>query len=244
MKNILYRIWSLWFYFLFVGLFVLIFPFFWILLSFKKPWTHNLAHKINAVWGRCITYGALVFTRSYGQRKLDKNTAYVFAPNHSSYLDIPVCNLAIRNQFRFMGKAELNKIPLFGWMFNRLHVAVQRESKIGSYRSFIKAQQKLQEGLSVLIFPEGTIPDKKKVTLGRFKDGAFRLAVENQVPLVPVSIIGTDRALPDDGKLLLHPGKVKVIFHDPIETRGLTLDDVPELKQKVFDLIHVTIAHG
>lgn len=244
MKTIFLRIYSLWFFILFVGFFFLFFPLFFLLLSFKKTWTHNLAHKLNVFWGILITYGSFIFIKSFDQDKLDPGQVYVFAPNHSSFFDIPVCNIAIRNQFRFMGKAELGDVPLFGWMFNRLHIAVKRTSKIGAYRSFIQAQKKLNEGTSVLVFPEGTIPDKKKLTLGRFKDGAFRLAVDNQIPLVPVSIIGADFVLPDDGKYLFRPGRIKVIFHDPIDTQGMTLDDISNMKKEVFDLIHVTISEA
>lgn len=236
--RVIRRLLSVWFYILFLGFFVLAFPFFILTLSIRSRFTHDIAHYINKIWGILITFPSGIRIRSENAEKIKKGEVYIFAPNHASYLDIPVCNVGIPISFRFMGKAELVDIPFFGWMFGRLHIAVKRESRKESYNSFHKAREKLKQGVSVLIYPEGTIPDKKSVILGRFKDGAFRLAIENQVPIVPVVMIGTDTALPDDGKLMLRPAKIRVIFEDPIETKGMTIEDVQTLKTKVYDLIH------
>ena len=241
MKAFLLRLWSFWFYFLFLVVFALIFPLHWFLLLFDKRWTHNVSHRLNMFWGWMIMYPTGVWVKPENRKKLKRKTVYVFAPNHSSYLDIPICNVSILPSFRFIGKAELNKVPLFGYMFKRLHISVNRGSVTDSYKSFVKAKEKLQGGTSVLIFPEATIPDKTKVNLLRFKDGAFRLAIENKVPIVPMTILGADRALPDNGKYILHPQRVRVIFHDPIETAGMTVADAPALRDRVFDLIYNTI---
>ena len=237
MNKLLYRIWSLWFYFLFLGGFILLAIPFLVLLSFNNRIFHNWAHNLNVFWGYLITYPAGVFISSVGKEKLDRNQTYVFAPNHSSFLDIPICNISIKNQFRFMGKAELENVPFFGWMFRRLHVSVKRENRSMAYKSFLKAKTKLDQGASVLVYPEGTIFDKEKVTLGRFKDGAFRLAIDNKVPIVPVTIIGAHDRMPDGNGFILYPGKVKVIFEDPISTENLGQEDVTELKNRVYTII-------
>lgn len=245
MKKILLRLWSIWFYILFAGFFALIFPLHWILLQFNKKWTHNLSHRLNMLWGYVITYPAGVWITTEGHQQLDSKRIYIFAPNHSSYLDIPICNVSIWNTFRFIGKAELNSTPLFGYMFKRLHIPVNRGSVTESFKSFLYAKQKLKDGTSVLVFPEGTIPDKTKVTLLKFKDGAFRMAIENKVPIVPVTIIGADRALPDNGKFLLHPHRVRVIIHAPIETAGMVVAQAGALNQQVYATIHETlVANG
>lgn len=241
MKTVLLRILSIWFYLLFVLFFLLIFPFHFLFLLGKARWAHNISHRLNMAWGAVITYPVGVWVVSRNRKKIKKKGVYIFAPNHSSYLDIPICNVSIVNSFRFIGKAELNKVPLFGYMFKRLHIPVNRGSITDSYRSFVGAKQKLEEGTSVLVFPEGTIPDKKRVTLKRFKDGAFRLAIETGIPIVPMTILGAARALPDDGKLLLHPTKVRVIFHDPIETAGMDISEAGELKKRVYAQIWDTI---
>ena len=245
MKNILLRIWSIWFYILFTGFFALIFPLHWILLRFDKKWTHNLSHRLNMLWGYIITYPAGVWITTEGSPRIARDRICIFAVNHSSYLDIPICNVSIHHSFRFIGKAELNDMPLFGYMFKRLHIPVNRGSVTESFKSFLHAKQKLKDGTSVLVFPEGTIPDKTKVTLLKFKDGAFRMAIENKVPVVPVTIIGAERALPDNGKFLLHPSRVRVIFHDPIETAEMTVADAGALNQRVYATMYATlVANG
>lgn len=241
MKQVLLRIWSVFFYFLFAGFFVLIFPFHVIFLQFKGKWAHNLSHRLNMAWGWIITFPVGVWLKSEGRKQIDRKGTYIFAPNHSSYLDIPICNVSILNSFRFIGKAELNSLPLFGYMFKRLHIPVNRGSVTASYKSFLHAKEVLKSGTSILLFPEGTIPDKSKVTLLRFKDGAFRMAIESKIPIVPVSIIGADHALADNGKWILRPTRVKVIFHEPIETAHLEMSDVAALKDQVYETIHFAL---
>lgn len=238
MKNVLLRLWSIWFYLLFTGFFALIFPLHFIFLRFRRRWAHNFCHWLNKVWGYVILYPAGVWISTQGREHIDPRRIYIFAPNHSSYLDIPICNVSIRNTFRFIGKAELNSTPFFGYMFKRLHIPVNRGSVTESFKSFLQAKQKLKDGTSVLVFPEGTIPDKTQVTLLKFKDGAFRMAIENKIPIVPVTIIGSERALPDNGKYLLHPSRVRVVFHPPIETENLAVAQAAELKEEVYGIIY------
>jgi 1-acyl-sn-glycerol-3-phosphate acyltransferase len=241
MKIVLLRIWSMVFYVSFVLFFLIIFPFHFVLLLFKRRWTHDLSHRLNMLWGMVIMYPTGIWPQPIGRKGIDRKRVYIFVPNHSSYLDIPICNVSIPQSFRFVGKAELNSLPLFGYMFKRLHIPVPRESAKGSYRSIAQAIEKLKSGRSVLIFPEGTIPDKRKVDLLRFKDGAFRMAIESGFPIVPMTIVGADRALLDDGKWLIRPTKVKVIFHDPIETVGMEMSQAGELKDRVFKLLMNTL---
>lgn len=241
MKNILLRIWSIFFYILFAGFFILIFPLHVFFLLFKKQWAYDMSHRLNMIWGFVITYPVGVWIKTIGREKINRKNTYIFAPNHSSYLDIPICNVSILNSFRFIGKAELNSLPLFGYMFKRLHIPVDRGSVTASYKSFLHAKEVLKSDRSVLLFPEGTIPDKTKVSLLRFKDGAFRMAIEAKVPIVPVSIIGADRALLDNGKWLLRPTIVKVIFHEPIETAHLDVANAAALKDQVFEIIYETL---
>lgn len=241
MKNVLLRIWSIIFYVLFVLFFLIIFPFHLVLLLFNRTWTHDLSHRLNMLWGVVIMYPLGIWPQPIGRNGIDRKQVYIFVPNHSSYLDIPICNVSILHSFRFVGKAELNSLPLFGYMFKRLHIPVPRESAKGSYRSIEQSIEKLKSGRSILIFPEGTIPDKRKVDLLRFKDGAFRMAIESGIPIVPMTLVGAEKALLDDGKWLIRPTRVKVIFHDPIETAGMEMSEAGELKNRVFKLLMQTM---
>ncbi|HHG86287.1 MAG TPA: 1-acyl-sn-glycerol-3-phosphate acyltransferase, partial [Bacteroidetes bacterium] len=238
---IFFRILSLWLGLLFVLIYLLIFPSHLIFLQFKTTWAYDVSHRLNMFWGWTILTFSGIFLRPIGRKKINRKQPYIFAPNHTSFLDIPICNVSIQNSFRFIGKAELNTVPLLGYMFKRLHIPVNRGSRTDSYRSFVSATEKLREGRSILVFPEGTIPDKKKVTLLRFKDGAFRMAIENKTPIVPVTILKADRAMEDDGKWLVRPTVVTVIFHDPIETSDMEMDDMGELKRRVYELIYETL---
>jgi 1-acyl-sn-glycerol-3-phosphate acyltransferase len=245
MKNFLLRLWSIFFYLLFGCFFALIFPLHFLLLLSERVWLHDISHFLNRVWGIVIMFPTGLWLFPEGRRQLRRKQVYIFTPNHTSYLDIPICNVSIHHSFRFIGKAELNSMPLFGYMFKRLHISVNRGSVTDSFKSFKVARRKLEEGRSILIFPEATIPDKKTVTLKKFKDGAFRMAIETGTPVVPVTILRADKALPDDGKLMIHPQGIHVVFHTPIPTTGMTVADAPALRDQVYQIIFDTlIARG
>lgn len=149
-------------------------------------------------------------------------------------LDIIAMGLVVRGPYAFMGKAELNKIPLFGFMFSRLHIPVNRVSKTQSYQAMQKALNNVDNGFSILMYPEGT-RSKKAPVLQRFKDGAFRIAIEKQIPIVPVTLPYNWKLLGNDNLPNWHRGEA--IVHKPIETTGLTMDNLSELKQKTFTVI-------
>jgi len=105
------------------------------------------------------------------------------------------------------------------------------------YNALGKCAEELDQGNNLVIFPEGGITSKNPPEMARFKDGAFRLAIEKQIPIVPVTIPYNWIILPDDGKLLLHRHKNMIIFHEPIETKGLTSEDLAQLKSRVYEVI-------
>jgi 1-acyl-sn-glycerol-3-phosphate acyltransferase len=172
--------------------------------------------------------------------KLDKNKAYVFVANHFSYLDILSLNVQVPHYFRFMAKSELGKIPLFKIFFGTIDISVNRSSIKDSHKAFTYADEALQQGESLGIFPEGRIGNNVP-TMSRFKNGAFKLAIENNIAVVPVSILDNWKRLPDGGlESGGTPGKMRVIVHEPINTDQLTLNDMNALSDKVFDIIQNT----
>jgi 1-acyl-sn-glycerol-3-phosphate acyltransferase len=137
-----------------------------------------------------------------------------------------------------MGKAELLKVPLFRHFFKRMNIPVNRKSRIDSHRAFIRAAADIEKGISISLFPEGTINNKGPV-LGRFKNGPFKLAIEKQVPIVPLTFLNNWKLLPDDYQNRKgHPGIARIIIHEPISTKGMTEDDLENLKSKVYDIIN------
>ncbi len=167
--------------------------------------------------------------------KLDPKKQYIFCPNHFSYADIPVMGLNSIDTI-FVGKNDMENIPLFGFMYRKLHITVDRgnmNSRISTYKKSLRA---LDEGKSLVIYPEGGIVTKKDPVMGKFKDGAFKAAIEKQIAIVPVTLPYNWIILPPDEFLVRwHP--VKIIVHKPIETIGLTMADAGMLKEKVYQVI-------
>jgi 1-acyl-sn-glycerol-3-phosphate acyltransferase len=141
-----------------------------------------------------------------------------------------------------MGKAELKKVPLFNKFFSRMNIPVDRKSLKDSHRAFVRAGDDLDKGISVSLFPEGTITHTAPI-MARFKNGPFRLAIEKQVPVVPITFLNNWELLPDNFKSgkVGHPGIAHVIFHHPIETTGMNQNDLQSLKQKVYEVINAPL---
>jgi len=166
----------------------------------------------------------------------------VITPNHSSYLDIVFTFTAIPFYFHMMGKAELGKVPLFRKFFDGMNILVDRSSIMASHKSLRRAADDLEHGISIAIFPEATIPDCAP-QLGRFKNGAFKLAIEKQVPVLPVVFLDNYKLMPDGKEKCKggRPGVSRVIIKDPIPTIGMNEDDVSSLRTITFNVINDTL---
>jgi len=141
-----------------------------------------------------------------------------------------------------MGKAELRKVPFFRRFFDEMNIPVNRKSKMDSHRAFMRAASDLEKGISITLFPEGTILHNGP-RIGRFKNGPFRLAIQAQVPVVPITFLDNWVLLPDDFlKRTGHPGLSRVIIHDPIPTKGMTEADMESLKAKVYQVMKSPLA--
>lgn len=214
--------------------FVLMMPFFLLVMQ-KQRW-HHYTGLVNRVWARLVYFFMAMPIKIRYEAPLDKKRCYVFCANHNSYFDIPITGYAMPVFVRFMGKSSLTGVPLFGYMFRKLHIPVNRGSIKGSYRAFEKAKTCIDQGESILIFPEGGINEHTPPDLKRFKDGAFRMAIEKQVPVVPVTIPYNWIVLHDENlQMRWRPGLVQ--FHKPVETAGMSLQDVDKLKEQVREVI-------
>lgn len=166
------------------------------------------------------------------------NETYIYCANHTSNLDIILFCLLAKGRFHFMGKEELTKNPVLGLFFSTIDVAVARESKISAFRAFKKAGENLDNGMSLIIFPEGKIDDLYPPKLHEFKNGPFRLAIEHKVPIVPVSINVWQLMWDDGSKYGTKPGIGKVYVHEPISTVILATESADVLKDQVFNKIN------
>lgn len=182
-----------------------------------------------------IFAGCFLPMKVHCKMPLSNQQQYIFCPNHFSYLDIPTMALNPVDGI-FVGKNDMENIPLFGFMYKKLHITVDRARLKSKYDTYVKSKIALDEGKSLTIYPEGGILSEHPPAMMKFKDGAFRLAIEKQIPLVPVTIPNNWIILPPD-EFLLRWGRVEVIFHEPIDTTGLTMADLKPLKQRVYDVI-------
>jgi 1-acyl-sn-glycerol-3-phosphate acyltransferase len=229
---------------IFLTVFAVVFPFFLILLL-KKPWKKG-SFIVNNVWAFFFfNFSAIPYKIKY-EFKPDRKKQYVFCANHFSILDIPAMGLVVHQPFAFVGKSSFAKKPFFGFMYSRFHILVNRESLKDRYNSLIKSLKAIDEGYSLVIFPEGGIKSKTPPVLAPFKDGAFRAAIEKQISIVPITIGDNWRALPDDGEVLLRRIQNRIIVHKPIDTVGLTLDNIDSLRDQCFNTIQGTLKgmHG
>lgn len=246
LKFILLRIHNVFYGIMVLSGYLWLLPIYFVVLQFKKKWAHDIAHHMNTLWAFLFTIPGGTWISATGKKKVDRKKVYVFASNHTSYMDIPACNVGIPNTFRYLAKSELGKVPLFGFMYNRLNILVDRRNPVDKAKALVRTKEKLDEGTSVLFFPEGTVIKDPNKILGGFRDGAFKLAIENKVPIVPVTILGAREVLPDDKQWLLTPGPIKVVIDDPIETANLTMEDVPQLRSQVRSIIlaHLEAYYG
>ncbi len=168
----------------------------------------------------------------------DLSKQYIICANHSSNLDISALTILLKSNFFFLGKEELLKSPILGLFFKSIDVPVNRDSKISSFKAFKKVAHALDEGRSVIIFPEGGIADDFPPVLQNFKNGPFKLAIEKNIPILPITIKNAWQLMWDDGfKLGSKPGVCHVYVHQPVKTLNLADDDHDKLKEKIYNII-------
>jgi 1-acyl-sn-glycerol-3-phosphate acyltransferase len=217
----------------FAVLFIILFPF--LLIPIFFPAQFKLVGILNRWWARGLFALIAIPTTIQYRCKLDPGKQYIFCSNHFSYLDIPTVGLVSHNTI-FVGKTGIENIPLFGYVYGKLHITVDRSKLKSRYVSLKRSLDAIDEGKSLIIYPEGGIVTTKDPVMGGFKDGAFRVAVEKQIAIVPVTIPYNWIILPPD-QFLLRWHRLKVVFHEPIDTKGKTLDDVEQLKEQLFAVI-------
>jgi len=187
------------------------------------------------LWLWSWIFSKLTFIRYefYGKENFRKDQAYIYVSNHTSFLDIPGLTMLLPGQFRPLAKKELLKIPIFGWIAHSAAIIVDRSSPESRKKSIDRLKTFLHDGISILIFAEGTQNRSKKI-LQPFKDGAFRIAVDTQQPVLPIVVLGAGPLMPP-GTIDLRPGLIRIFVGCEIPTGGLGLNDVRDLKQRTYD---------
>ncbi len=233
--KLLRRIYSLYGVAVFMGVYLMFLPVFAYFIQTKNI-RHPIIFKLHRVWAHLFYWLTLIPIHIEYRQKPNPKGQYIFCSNHFSYLDIPA--IGVNNVgAAFVGKSSLGKIPVFGYMYRNIHITLDRNKLKSRYSALTRSFDELDKGHSLVMFPEGGIATKNPPVMNRFKDGAFRAAIEKQIPIVPVTIPYNWIILPDDGKFLLHRHRNVVIFHEAIQTRGMSLDQLDELKEKVYNII-------
>lgn len=187
------------------------------------------------IWARVIGWVTPVTVRVEGKEQIKKDRSYVVIANHQSFFDIPVIYGWSGLDLKFIMKKELKRIPLFGQACAaKGHVFVDRSDRQKAIDSLNSSVQDLHHTESVIIFPEGTRSRNGEVQ--RFRKGAFRLALATGIPILPISVAGTERVQPPD-TLRLYPGRTGMRVHEPIEVDGMDETDLDELIERSRDKI-------
>ena len=201
----------------------------------KEEW-YPLFFRMARGWSAFILFGMGFIPVVKRDVKYKKGESYMFVANHTSMIDIMLMLYVSKNPFVFVGKKELGKIPLFGFFYKRTCILVDRNNQQSRRAVFDSAQRKLDLGYSVCIFPEGGVPEDESIVLDIFKDGAFRLAIDHQIPIAPITFL-------DNKKRFSYtffsggPGKLRVKFHDLISTTNYKMNEKRKLNEITRGLI-------
>ncbi|MFL5752759.1 MAG: lysophospholipid acyltransferase family protein [Bacteroidia bacterium] len=239
-RLILSPFWKIIFLLHFAISFLVFYPFLLVFLS-KRKW-YKYAFVCQKIIARWICWGSLIFVKRYARTDLSTlPQPCVIVANHASYLDIVISYLFLKKYYVFMAKIELNKAPLFNIFFKDMQIAVDRKSRVGSHKAFVRAAEEIDAGHSVFIFPEGTLSSEG--TLKPFKNGPFKLAIDKQVPLVVITYLNNWKILQNGGffKSYGKPGIARVVIHPVISTVGMTDENLVSLRQQVYDLTQNTL---
>ncbi|MXV15552.1 lysophospholipid acyltransferase family protein [Hufsiella ginkgonis] len=216
--------------------FILLYP--WLYYYSRKPERYDRLNRVRRIFGFLSSAAVGIFYKYRYEKQIDWSQCYIVCPNHTSNLDITGMACLIPGNYAFLGKDTLLKNPVTAIFFKTIDIPFNRDSKISSFRAFKRAGEYLQQGISLVIFPEGKIPEHFPPSLDPFKNGPFRLAIELNIPILPVTITDAWKKVWDDGKTYgSRPGICDICVHKPIFTTGLTVDDADALRDRVHNII-------
>lgn len=240
-KYFLWTLWRIWFYILMGVPIIVLSPILIITISSEK--TYPQFFVLARLWAKIILFGMGLPYRIEREEEMEKGKSYMLVANHTSMTDIMLMLVISKNPFVFVGKKELVKIPIFGFFYKRTCILVDRNSSKSRFEVFKRAQKRLNQGLSICIFPEGGVPEDETVLLDEFKDGAFRLAIEHQIPIIPMSFYDNKKRF-SFNFFSGRPGLMRAKVHTFVDTEGLTMDDktdIKNLKEKIRQVIYLDL---
>ncbi len=241
MKVILYPlriIYKIYFLAYFILTLVLFFPIFYFLLSKKERFP--MAFKVIKVFAKVWLYGSGIFLRVKGRENIITNQPFLICSNHSSFIDPATLYIIFKQYFVFTGKKEIEKWPLFHIFYTSgMNILVDRQNKMGALKSFKEMIEVVDKGNPLVILPEGTI-SKDAPKLGEFKSGAVSIAIQKQIPILPITQTTNWKRLQRSSfwKGKASPGVAEVIIHPIMPTKGFTKKDTEMLQAELWDRIN------
>lgn len=227
-------LWRIWFYIL-LGFATLVLSPLLLLTTSREKWFPYF-YAVGRIWAGIILFGMGFFPKVKREEKLKKRKSYMLVANHTSMIDIMLMFVIQKRPFVFVGKMELAKIPIFGFFYRRTCILVDRGSQRSRKEVFDQAQHRLQKGINICIFPEGGVPDDQNLVLDHFKDGAFRLAIDHQIPIVPIAFLNNKKRF-SYRFLSGSPGIMWVKILPFIPTQGKVQQDKRGLREETRNII-------
>ncbi|MGV3697658.1 lysophospholipid acyltransferase family protein [Flavobacterium sp.] len=234
LKIVFWIFYRIWFYILMAVPILIMFPFLFISILSERwyPYFFLMAR----IWAKFILFGMGFTVKVEAEEEIIEGRSYMFVANHTSMTDIMLMLSVVKNPFVFVGKKELAKIPLFGFFYKRTCILVDRKSSKSRMAVFERAQKRLNQGLSICIFPEGGVPDDESVLLDEFKDGAFRLALDHHIPIVPLTFADNKERF-SYTFFSGSPGQMRVKIHRFFDTKEVSQEYKKTLKASVREVI-------
>ena len=234
--RIIRYIYSLYALITFVFVMLCVMPFVFLALPFGRVKGGNFIYHLCKIWAGVWYVFLGVRHQEIHEIEHEKSRQYIFIANHNSYMDIPPIVLIAHSPLRILGKYESSKIPVFGWIYSKAVILVDRSNAERRSQSVRALKQAIEDGLSIFLFPEGTFNESEQ-PLKSFFDGAFRIAIETQTPIKPLLFIDTMERMHFSTVFSITPGKSRVVYLADIPVEGLTMEDLPALKAKAYQLM-------
>ncbi len=234
-KNIFRLVWRIWFYGVFLVTILAIFPVLLVVTSSDQ--FYPLFFRIARFWAKTILLLMGFKAKISFEEPIYPKKSYMFIANHTSMIDVMLMLVIAKNPFVFVGKVELARIPIFGFFYKRTCILVDRSDAKSRKEVYYQAQKRLKKGISICIFPEGKVPDDESIVLDEFQNGAFGLAIEHQIPIVPISLYDCKKRFSytffSGG-----PGVLRVKVHKFVETKSLQPNNRVALKKSLHEFLY------
>lgn len=234
LKKIAIVLWKVWFYFLMLIVILILSPL--LIVSILKETWYGMFFRLAQIWARIIMLCMGLPPKVTREERFTRGKGYMLVSNHTSMMDILLMLHLAKSPFVFVGKAELAKLPLFGFFYKRTCILVDRGNAQSRKQVFDQAQRRLSQGFSICIFPEGGVPDDMSLVLDTFKDGAFRLAIDHHIPVVPITFYDNKKRFPYSF-FVGCPGVIRAKVHSFISTGTLEQSDRRELREQTREVI-------